>query len=181
MGLHRNAASFSEHWRAVHLRRKKFLRGDVSGRWERASMVLERGFVRRRTRRRDQGSGMTFCGSGLRSFLAVRSGCVDVVTRGEDRAVGLGQDWSTSSDCGVDVPFLHGSSSFNSPRLVRCDLNWRAAERMDCLSTLLVRCEKKLPRNFPRSPDAKTRYENGALSPLHPLLSSSFTSSLSAH
>ena len=52
-------------------------------------MVLERVLSEDRTRRRDQGSGLTFCGPCLQIFLAVRSGCVDVVTRGEDRAVGL--------------------------------------------------------------------------------------------
>ena len=42
---------------------------------------------------------------------------MDVVTRGEDGASGLGlvHDRSTSSDCGVNGPFLHGSSSFGSP------------------------------------------------------------------
>lgn len=43
---------------------------------------------------------------------------MDVMTRGEDDASGLGQDGSTSSDCGVNGPFLHGLSSFESPRLL---------------------------------------------------------------
>lgn len=43
---------------------------------------------------------------------------MDVMTRGEDGGSEFVQDWSTSSDCGVNVPFLHGSSSFESPRLL---------------------------------------------------------------
>ena len=72
---------------------------------------------------------MTFCSSWLRIFLTVRSGSVDVVTRGEDRPSRLVEDRSTSSDCGVNVPFLHGSSRFKSPRLLR-DSSWQAAERI---------------------------------------------------
>ena len=43
---------------------------------------------------------------------------MDVVTRGEDRPSGLVWDRSSSSDCGMNVPFLHDSSSSKSPRLM---------------------------------------------------------------
>ena len=69
---------------------------------------------------------------------------MEVETRDESASC-LVYDWSTSTNCGMNMPFLHLSKSFNQPARCRISVN-----ELPHTPYLLYMYLRKLPRELPR-------------------------------